>query len=160
VRAGVERVDDLQPLWESLHDHHVAVAPHLAALGPVRERAGSWAVRRALYEGWLGEPGAFVLLAEERGRPVGYALVTLHGTEESWVLGERIASLQTLAVLPDQRGRGIGRALMDRVYAELRAAGVRELDVAVIWTNADARRFYEREGLLPFTVSYLGRVPD
>ena len=38
--------------------------------------------------------------------------------------------------------------------------GVRELEVAVISKNAAALRFYERHGLLPFTVSYMGRVRD
>lgn len=60
-RAGRERIDDLKPLWESLHRHHAAVAPELRVLGAVRPDAESWAVRRALYEAWLGEPDAFVL---------------------------------------------------------------------------------------------------
>ena len=64
VRAGSERIDDLQPLWESLHEHHATIAPHLEELGPVRDPGQSWAVRRELYEEWLEEPDAFVLLAE------------------------------------------------------------------------------------------------
>jgi GNAT superfamily N-acetyltransferase len=160
VRAGRERIDDLQPLWESLHDHHATIAPHLAELGPVRDAADSWAVRRALYEEWLAEPGAFVLLADTGGPPVGYALVHLRGPEETWATGERIGVLETLVVLPGERGRGIGSTLFERVYEELRGVGVRELEVAVIARNAEALRFYERQGLLPFTVSYLGRLPD
>lgn len=30
---GPERVDELESLWLSLHAHHLALAPHLAALG-------------------------------------------------------------------------------------------------------------------------------
>ena len=33
VRGKSERIDDLQPLWESLSKHHAAVAPHLQELG-------------------------------------------------------------------------------------------------------------------------------
>jgi GNAT superfamily N-acetyltransferase len=161
VRAGSERIDELQPLWESLHEHHATIAPHLTELGPVRDPAESWAVRKALYEEWLAEPDGFVLLAETGdGPPVGYALVHLRGPEETWATGERIGVLETLAVLPGERGRGIGSLLFERVYEELRATGVRELEVAVIARNAEALRFYERQGLLPFTVSYLGRLPD
>jgi ribosomal protein S18 acetylase RimI-like enzyme len=159
VRAGSERVDDLQPLWESLHEHHATIAPHLVQLGPVRAPRDSWAVRRALYEEWLSEPDAFVLVAESDGQPVGYALVHLRGPEETWATGERIGVLETLAVLPGERGRGIGSELFDRMYEELRAVGVRELEVAVISKNAAALRFYERQGMMPFTVSYLGPVP-
>ena len=160
VRAGIERIDDLQPLWESLHEHHATVAPHLEQLGPVRTPDQSWAVRRELYEEWLSEPDAFVLLAEVNREPIGYALVHLRGPEETWKTGDRIGVLETLAVLPDERGRGVGTALFERIYAELRELGVKELQVAVISKNAEALRFYERHGLLPFTVSYMGRVRD
>jgi GNAT superfamily N-acetyltransferase len=160
VRAGIERIDDLQPLWESLHEHHATVAPHLEQLGPVRTPDQSWAVRRELYEEWLSEPDAFVLLAEVNREPIGYALVHLRGPEETWETGNRIGVLETLAVLPDERGRGVGTALFERIYAELRVLGVKELQVAVISKNAEALRFYERHGLLPFTVSYMGRVRD
>jgi GNAT superfamily N-acetyltransferase len=160
VRAGIERIDELQPLWESLHEHHATVAPHLEELGPVRAADQSWAVRRELYEEWLAEPDAFVLLAEVNREPIGYALVHLRGPEETWETGERIGVLETLTVLPDERGRGVGSALFERIYAELRALGVTELQVAVISKNAAALRFYERHGLLPFTVSFMGRVRD
>ena len=160
VRAGIERIDDLQPLWESLHEHHATVAPHLEQLGPVRTPDQSWAVRRELYEEWLSEPDAFVLLAEVNREPIGYALVHLRGPEETWETGDRIGVLETLAVLPDERGSGVGTALFERIYAELRELGVKELQVAVISKNAEALRFYERHGLLPFTVSYMGRVRD
>jgi GNAT superfamily N-acetyltransferase len=160
VRAGVERIDDLQPLWESLHEHHATIAPHLEELGPVRRPDQSWAVRRALYEDWLAEPDAFVLIAEADRQPIGYAMVHLRGPEETWQTGERIGVLETLTVLPGERGRGVGTALFERIYAELRGLGVTELEVAVISKNAAALRFYERHGLLPFTVSYMGRVRD
>ena len=158
-RAGREAIPALRPLWESLHAHHVDVAPHLHQLGPTRPASESWRVRKALYQEWLAEPDAFVMLAEADGSPVGYALVHLRGTEESWQTGPRIAELETLAVLPGHRRGGIGRRLIDAVYDELRALGISQLGVSVISTNTDAVRFYDRLGLLPFCVSYLGNIP-
>lgn len=159
VRGGTERINDLQPLWESLHEHHVTVAPELGALARRRSPADSWLVRRDLYSWILVEPGAFVFLAESALMPVGYALAHLRGPKESWATGERIAVLETLAVLPEQRGRGIGRALARAVFGELRRLGVREFEVSAIAANVDAIRFYRRLGVLPFTNTYLGRVP-
>ena len=159
LRAGAERIHDLQPLWESLSRHHAEVAPELAVLGEVRSGADSWAVRRELYEEWLRDPDAFALIAEEQGEPVGYALVHLRGPEETWATGDRVAELETLAVLPGHRGKGIGGALVDRVHEELRRLGVGHFTVSVIASNADAVRFYERLGLTTFLVTYAGRVP-
>ena len=159
VRGGPERIPDLQPLWESLSSHHAEVAPELRLFGPVRAPADSWAVRRALYEEWLAEEDAFVLVAEDdERRAAGYAVVHTRGPEETWASGNRVAVLETLAVLPGQRGQGIGSARVARMDEELRAAGVAHFTVGVIASNADAVRFYERLGLTPFVVVYAGAV--
>ncbi len=158
-RVGQEEIPLLRPLWESLHEQHVEVAPHLQQLGSIRTAADSWKIRAELYEEWLAESDAFVMLAEQNGIPVGYALVHMRGEEESWRTGERIAELETLAVLPGHRGRGTGTLLILAVYEELRRVGVGQLGVSVIATNKNAIRFYERLGLLPFCVSYIGNIP-
>ena len=158
VRAGLERLDDLKPLWESLSNHHAEVAPELRFVGPLRSPEDSWVVRRAIYAALLAEPDAFVLLAEVDSSPVGYALVHLRGPEETWTSGERIAELETLAVLPGHRGRGTGRALVDAVLEELRRLDVEQWTVGVIAANAAAIRFYEKLELQPFMVTYIGEV--
>ena len=158
VRAGAERIPDLQPLWESLSRHHAEVAPELALLGEVRAEADSWAVRRDLYEDWLKDPYAFVLIAESEGEPVGYAVVQVRGPEETWATGDRVAQLETLAVLPGHRGQGIGSALVERMHEELRRLGASHFVVSVIASNADAVHFYERLGLTRFLVTYTGPV--
>lgn len=116
-------------------------------------------MRASLYEDWLAEADAFVLLAEVDDLPVGYALVHIVARKRAGRPGPRIAELETLAVLPAHRGNGTGRRLIEAVYAELRRLGVGQLGVSVIATNADAIRFYDRLGLLPFCVSYIGNVP-
>ena len=123
VRAGAERIPDLQPLWESLSRHHAEVAPELAVLGEVRAEADSWAVRRGLYEDWLKDPEAFVLIAESQGEPVGYAVVQVRGPEETWATGDRVAQLETLTVLPGHRGQGIGSALVERSTRSFAGSG-------------------------------------
>lgn len=119
----------------------------------------SWAVRRRHYASLFeGESVAFALIAEADDAAVGYAMVDLRGPEESWDTGP-VAVLETLAVLPDHRGSGIGTALIEAVFSELRTRGIGHWEVATIATNADAIRFYERLDLLPFTVNFIGRVP-
>jgi len=53
--AGIDR---LEGLWRELLDHHLAAAPHLAALGTARDPADSWRVRRTQYLQWLAVPRA------------------------------------------------------------------------------------------------------
>lgn len=143
---------------ESLLAHHAAVAPDLRNFGSVRAPADSWARRRALYAEWLAQPDAFVLIAEDRSTPVGYALVHLRGADDTWATAQRIAELETLTVLPHYRGHGIGTQLISAVHRELQAIEVDHLGVSVIASNADAVRFYERLGLTRYLISYLGNV--
>ncbi len=159
ARAGLERLDDLEPLWKAMHAHHRAVAGHLDAVAPFRSDEQSWTRRRAHYERVLAAQDAFVLLAERDGRPVAYALVAVSGTEATLEVGERVAELDSLSVLPDERGDGLGGRLMDAVFEELRALGIEELSLAVMARNEGALRFYERRGFVPYLNLLLGRVP-
>ncbi len=160
TRAGAERIDDLGHLWKELQEYHLSVDPGLRRIPP-RTPDDSWPRRRAKYVEWLRHPDAFVLLAEDAERPVGYALVSIHEpADDTHVTGERWAELQSLSVTPHVRGAGLGTRLMEQLYVELRAAEIHELAISVIATNERAMRFYERQGFRPWVVTTLGRVPD
>ncbi len=159
VRAGAERVDDLEPLTRALHAHHLAVDPRVPGIPP-RDADAWWAIRRGRYAEWLASPDAFALIAEEDGRPVGYALVSFHDRDDSHATGDRFAELHSLAVLPEVRGGGLGTRLLREVYRHVRAVGVEEMIIGVLATNDDAMRLYEREGFRPWVVLTLGKVPD
>jgi len=157
VRAGSERIADLERLWMALQRHHAALVHELPEL-TVRSLQGSWERRRAAYETWLAEPDAFVLLAELGGEAVGYALVRIVDGFHSFGPEERIGSVETLSVLPEARGRGVGSALMDAVERELAEVGVGRLKLAVVEGNEEASRFYSRRGLSAVSHVLLGRV--
>lgn len=143
VGAGAERLDELEPLYRSLHRHH----REIAAIPVLADEAESWRRRRAWYADMLAR-GAFLLVAEVDGRPAGYAMVELHpGHDDTWPVGARYAELQSLVVEDGLRGSGVGGILMDAVEAELAARGVTDLSVAVLAGNDAAVRFYERRGL-------------
>ena len=160
TKVGAERVDDLELLARSLHAHHLTVDPAIPGIPP-RGEDGWWAIRRERYVRWLAEPHAFALLAsvDAVATPIGYAVVSMHGADDSHRTGSRFAELQSLAVLDGHRGSGIGSALLQRVYAELRDLGIGELAIGVLATNHKAMRLYEREGFTPWVVVTLGTVP-
>ena len=98
-------------------------------------------------------------LAEDGGRVIGYAMVSEMGGQTSLTTGDRMAELESLSVLEDERGHGVGRALMDAAYAVMRELGIRELMLYVMDGNDGALRFYERLGLRPYLRVMLGPVP-
>jgi GNAT superfamily N-acetyltransferase len=97
------------------------------------------------------------MIAERDGRAVGYAMLTAGPGAATWDLGDTVVELETLSVLPEERGSGVGAALMDASREWARERGVRTINVGLAHTNVGARRFYEREGFTPF---YLAMVLD
>ncbi len=81
------------------------------------------------------------LLAEVDGRPVGLVHYLFH--RHNWKI-ENVCYLQDLYADPSVRGQGVGRALIEAVYAAADANGT----PAVYWLTQDfnetARRLYDR----------------
>lgn len=81
------------------------------------------------------------LVAERGGQLLGLTHFLFH--RHAWKL-EEVCYLQDLYVAPEARGTGLGRALIEAVYARADAAGA----PAVYWLtqdfNATARQLYDR----------------
>lgn len=155
-------MDELQPVWRSLYEHHLALTPHLADRAQPFEVA--WQARQRIEAEWRarGEE-LFVLTAEAESEPdyVGYALVRIRSGSDfaaSWSASERLAELVILAVLPQWRGQGVGSALLDTVEARLREMDVQDMVISVVTTNDDAMRLYRRRGAEPFVTELIQRV--
>ena len=93
----------------------------------------------------LFAPGAqvFAFVAELDGAPVALALWFL--TYSTWT-GRPSLYLEDLFVDDAARGRGVARALMQRLAREAKARNCARLDWAVLDWNVDAMAFYERIG--------------
>ena len=59
---------------------------------------------------------------------------------------EGLGEVFSLYVLPQYTGKGIGKLLMDRAVAELKALGYSRIILFALDRNLVARRFYERYG--------------
>jgi ribosomal protein S18 acetylase RimI-like enzyme len=139
-------IDRLEGLWRELLDHHLAAAPHLAALGTARDPVGSWRVRRAQYLQWLAVPRAAVLVARDADHFLGYAMIRAHDAVGSWQWGDLIGTVETLVVADSTRGVGVGRELMDAARDRMAEWGAQVMTISVIAGNERAMRFYRREG--------------
>ena len=79
----------------------------------------------------------------ENGPAIAFAL---YFTNFSTFLGRRGLWLEDLFVLPEHRGRGIGRALLEALAATARVRGYGRFEWAVLDWNSSAIGFYERMG--------------
>jgi N-acetylglutamate synthase-like GNAT family acetyltransferase len=79
-----------------------------------------------------------LLVAEEKGRVVGYAGMLRH---------PHSFEVEPIVIAGDHRGRGVGRALIERVVSEARAEGVTQVYAQPTGRNAEALAFFNSVGL-------------
>jgi ribosomal protein S18 acetylase RimI-like enzyme len=91
-----------------------------------------------------------VLVAEEDGRILGTTTLELDARIEGGHPRDPLrpgeAHVRMLGVHPEARGRGIGRALMERSLEEARAQGKRSVTLNTTGDMVAARRMYESMG--------------
>jgi len=91
-------------------------------------------------------PGGEVLLAYVEDTPVGFALF-FHNF--STFLGQRGLYLEDLFVLPEWRGKGVGRDILTRLAQIAVERGCGRFEWAVLNWNEPAIRFYRGLGAEP-----------
>jgi GNAT superfamily N-acetyltransferase len=133
VRAAREGEEEaIVPLYEWL-------------FAPPGSRPASWDEKRAAValRQAIDSHDAVVLLADAEGGPVGF--LTGYQDLHSVRFGYR-AWVEDLAVHPEHRSRGVGKALLDAAKAWARERGATHLELDSALARTDAHRFYEREG--------------
>jgi GNAT superfamily N-acetyltransferase len=106
----------------------------------------SWDERRAavaLRQAIDSHDAAVIVAEDDSGELVGF--ITGYQDMHSVRFGYR-AWVEDLAVHPERRSEGIGKALLDAAKAWARERGATHLELDSAETRADAHRFYEREG--------------
>jgi N-acetylglutamate synthase len=106
---------------------------------------------------WRATPGIGLGVGDERAavaayieRNPGLSLVAFRGEAlvGAMLCGHdgRRGSINHLAVVPGERGRGLGRQLVDRCLDGLRAAGIGKCSIVVYGANADGQAFWRATG--------------
>lgn len=89
-------------------------------------------------------PATFVV-AEEYGELVGYTMCRI---EKSWggfgFLGSKKGHVVSIAVLPEHRRKGVGRALMREVMRNMKRYGAEKCYLEVRVSNTPAIGFYKK----------------
>jgi ribosomal protein S18 acetylase RimI-like enzyme len=119
-------------------------------LGAKREAPGDPAYAAA-FAAIDADPNQLLAVAEDDGRVVGCLQITfLPGLSHR---GAWRGQVESVRVASDQRGTGLGRAMLDWAVAQCRARGCAMVQLTTDKSRADARRFYESLG---FTASHEG----
>lgn len=136
--ATDEPVTD-EPVTDATFQIRTAEASDLDAIMAIEEAsfgASAWApetMRAEIASTW----GRYLVALDGDDRELGYAGLRAVGVE---------GDVQTIAVVAEARGRGIGRALLAELLAEAGRRGVRELFLEVRADNPAARELYESVG--------------
>jgi ribosomal protein S18 acetylase RimI-like enzyme len=152
LRTGsAEDLDLVEPLWVAVHHRHAETMPELA---PYVSDDETWRIRRKLYEEVLAKPDTLLLVALVGDTAVGYGLAHVLPVDATWIpdtwaTGSRIGEIESLSVLPQYRGSGLGSELLSRLEQHLTAQGVDDFMLGVLAGNRDAIRLYERRGYRP-----------
>ncbi len=88
-------------------------------------------------------PTAVVFLAFHGDSPVGYTLAFMG---YSSFAAKPLLNLHDVAVVPEARGQGVGRALLDTAESYARDAGCVKLTLEVLDDNDRARSLYRKVG--------------
>ena len=100
-------------------------------------------VRRALIPGLRQHPTTLIFLAYQAGRACGIANCFIGF---STFAARPLINVSDLAVLPEYRGNGLGRRLLEAVDRKAREMGCCKLTIEVQENNHRARHVYEAVG--------------
>lgn len=84
------------------------------------------------------------IMVDAEGRPVGFLHLATTGHSDRE--GRPVAHLHEVYVVPELRGRGIGRVLLAVAEAAVRTERITAVELHVFEDNARAIALYEREG--------------
>ena len=130
----------LAALCAQVHALHVTWRPELFRAASVEEM-------KSLFRQWIGQENFRAYLALLDGRPVGYVAVRIVDRPGHLLMNpRRFLDVEQIGVAPDERGKGIGRALLEKAREFAREQRLTRIELNVWIENAGARRAFAAWG--------------
>ena len=149
VREAQERdIDLLVAMNRIVHDLHIAAVPAFFRNHEPEAVA-------ELFRSRLRQPEGRVWIANVGEVPAGYAVSVIRERPENAICSaQRFYELEEVGVSPAHRQRGVARALVERVLADARTRGVRDVQLTCWSFNAEAQAAFDALGFRPMTVRF------
>lgn len=145
-KAKLSDLDALAVLWKGLMKHHRSLAKGMGARRDLVELAQhsertwrQWAAKN------IRSANGLVLVAEDRGRIVGYSLNIIKTNVKVFKV-KRFGYLSDLFIIRPYRGRGLGTAFLKEALAWFRKKRMRHASIAYRACNREAGQAYRSWG--------------
>ncbi len=96
-------------------------------------------------EEWIGDPEIGLVVAEQNGKLVGSGYARARRARP-YLDHEYYAYLGFMYTVPEYRGQGVNRMIIEALRGWARSRGLQELRLTVYDTNTPAMRAYEKAG--------------
>ena len=126
----------------------VADIPHILDLERQSATAGHWTEQQ--YRQAFQTEGRLLLVAAEASSPLASGLISVKGSGiRGFLVAHHLApdwELENIVVVPTARRRGIGKGLLEALFAAARETESSSVFLEVRESNAPARTLYENSG--------------
>lgn len=137
--ARGEDVEAILPLWREMMDYQA----HLdTRFQPAPQAEKHW--REALSR-WLKDDDYRILVAEAKGRSVGYIIGTIRSSPPV-LLPSRFGFITDICVAPEWRRTGVGRRLCETLQEWFKERGLNVVQLSVAQRNRVSQTFWEEMG--------------
>ena len=138
VSGNARLIDKIAPLWAELNRQHLSLSPYFkdyytTLIFEDRKKA-------ILQRAWGGDVHVDLAL-NASDQLVGYCVSSI----DKWLTGE----IDSIFVITECRGQGIGTTLMEKALEWLNIKGAKKKIVSVAVGNEQAYVFYEQFGFYP-----------
>ncbi|ULO08536.1 GNAT family N-acetyltransferase [Paenibacillus sp. 19GGS1-52] len=131
----------IKTLWERLRDHHISLSTHFSeqiASNTFEKRSKD--LREKSIQGQVK-----IILAQESETKslIGYCISSIDK--------EGQGEIDSIYILDEFRGKGVGNILMERTLNWIKNQGIKNICISVLLGNEQAIKFYEKYGFYPRT---------
>jgi ribosomal protein S18 acetylase RimI-like enzyme len=139
IKTDQQGLEIVKPLWERLRNHHASVSRYFSEQimkNTFEERSSN-----ILKKAEQGIINIIVAKDEETDEFIGYCIGTISKANQGEV--------DSIYLLDQYRGNGIGDVLMTRTLEWFREQGVEDIGISVLYGNESVLQFYEKYGFYP-----------